>query len=93
MSALDLVGPDGGAAAVRCQPPAAAAARPARTSPAEASSGDPLVRIDGLTVAFDDGRRHVRVLHGIDLEVRAGEAVGIVGESGCGKSVTWLAVP
>ena len=92
MSALDLVGPDGGAAAVRGQSPAAAAARPTRTSPAEASSGDPLVRIDGLTVAFDDGRRHVRVLHGIDLEVRAGEAVGIVGESGCGKSVTWLAV-
>jgi peptide/nickel transport system ATP-binding protein len=33
----------------------------------------------------------VRVLHGIDLEVRRGEALGLVGESGCGKSVTWLA--
>ena len=33
----------------------------------------------------------MRALHGIDLEVRRGEALGLVGESGCGKSVTWLA--
>ncbi|MFC3229310.1 ABC transporter ATP-binding protein [Marinibaculum pumilum] len=43
-------------------------------------------------MAFDNGRRHVPVLHGVDMDVRPGEAVGIVGESGCGKSVTWLAV-
>ncbi|MBU2090569.1 MAG: ABC transporter ATP-binding protein [Alphaproteobacteria bacterium] len=49
------------------------------------------MRIAGLTVAFDDGKRHVPVLHGIDLEIRRGETIGIVGESGCGKSVTWLA--
>ncbi|MEQ9048436.1 MAG: ATP-binding cassette domain-containing protein, partial [Sneathiellaceae bacterium] len=53
---------------------------------------EPLVSLSGLTVAFDDGRRHVPVLHGIDMQVLPGEAVGIVGESGCGKSVTWLAV-
>lgn len=47
----------------------------------------PLVQIRGLTVAFDG----VRVLHEIDLAVARGEAVGLVGESGCGKSVTWLA--
>lgn len=40
-----------------------------------------------LKVAFDG----VQVLHGIDLDIRRGEAVGLVGESGCGKSVTWLA--
>ncbi len=45
----------------------------------------------GLTVDFDTGKRMVRALHGIDLEVRRGEALGLVGESGCGKSVTWLA--
>ena len=40
-----------------------------------------------LTVAFDG----TQVLHGIDLDVAKGEALGLVGESGCGKSVTWLA--
>ena len=47
----------------------------------------PLVDIKDLTVSFDG----IRVLHGIDLAVDRGEAVGLVGESGCGKSVTWLA--
>ena len=47
----------------------------------------PFVSIRDLRVAFDG----VRVLHGIDLDVGRGEAVGLVGESGCGKSVTWLA--
>jgi peptide/nickel transport system ATP-binding protein len=46
-----------------------------------------LVEIRGLTVAFDG----TRVLHGIDLDIAPGEALGLVGESGCGKSVTWLA--
>lgn len=45
------------------------------------------VSIQGLTVAFDG----TQVLHGIDLEIERGEALGLVGESGCGKSVTWLA--
>ena len=54
-------------------------------------AGEPFVSLRGLTVDFDTGKRIVRALHGIDLEVRRGEALGLVGESGCGKSVTWLA--
>jgi peptide/nickel transport system ATP-binding protein len=50
-------------------------------------TGAPLVAIRGLRVAFDGQP----ALHGIDLDVASGEAVGLVGESGCGKSVTWLA--
>jgi peptide/nickel transport system ATP-binding protein len=52
---------------------------------------EPLVSLRGLTVDFDTGKRVVRALHGIDLDVAPGESVGLVGESGCGKSVTWLA--
>ncbi len=47
----------------------------------------PLVTLSGLTVAFEGQA----ALRGIDLAVMPGEALGLVGESGCGKSVTWLA--
>ncbi len=47
----------------------------------------PLVTIRDLRVDFAG----TPALRGIDLDVMPGEAVGLVGESGCGKSVTWLA--
>jgi peptide/nickel transport system ATP-binding protein len=47
----------------------------------------PLVEIRGLSAAFDG----VPALRGVDLSIGRGEAVALVGESGCGKSVTWLA--
>jgi peptide/nickel transport system ATP-binding protein len=46
-----------------------------------------LVSIRNLHVAFDGQA----ALRGVDFDLRRGEAVGLVGESGCGKSVTWLA--
>ena len=48
---------------------------------------EPLVSIRDLCVDFHG----LPALRGIDLDVMPGEAVGLVGESGCGKSVTWLA--
>lgn len=50
-----------------------------------------LLSIRDLHVSFDTGTHLVPVLHGVDLDVRRGETVGVVGESGCGKSVTWMA--
>ncbi|KUE81106.1 ABC transporter ATP-binding protein [Aeromonas schubertii] len=52
----------------------------------------PLLEVRDLAVEFsvDDGC--VRVLDGVSFAVRPGQTLGIVGESGCGKSVTSLAV-
>lgn len=57
------------------------------------ASPHPLLHIRDLSVEFGDGRDGwLRVLHGASLDLKAGECIGMVGESGCGKSVTWLAV-
>jgi peptide/nickel transport system permease protein len=72
--------------------PAASAPSPPRSSPCSSPcsslGGDGLLVIDGLTVTLGD----VRLLTDVSLTVRAGEAVGVVGESGCGKTVTARAV-
>jgi peptide/nickel transport system ATP-binding protein len=47
----------------------------------------PLVSMRDLKVDFDG----VPALRGLSLDIHPGEALGMVGESGCGKSVTWLA--
>jgi peptide/nickel transport system ATP-binding protein len=51
----------------------------------------PVFSLRNLTVDFRHGEGFVRALHGIDLDLARGETLGIVGESGCGKSITWLA--
>ena len=51
-----------------------------------------LLRIENLRVGFGPrGREHVAV-DGVSLTLRQGEVLGIVGESGCGKSVTALSI-
>jgi peptide/nickel transport system ATP-binding protein len=53
----------------------------------------PLIEIEGLRVLFrgDDGRT-THAVDGVDLSVANGATLGLVGESGCGKSVTSLAI-
>jgi len=51
-----------------------------------------LLRIEGLQTHFFTEAGTVRAVDGVSLTVRKGETLGVVGESGCGKSVTALSV-
>jgi len=56
-------------------------------------SAPPLIEIKGLRVRFHgDGGRVTHAVDGVDLSVANGATLGLVGESGCGKSVTSLAI-
>ena len=52
----------------------------------------PLVEIKNLELDFVAGETFVRALDGVSLAINAGETVCLVGESGCGKSVTALSL-
>jgi peptide/nickel transport system ATP-binding protein len=54
-------------------------------------SAAPLLTVEDLRVRFWTSRGIVHAVNGITFDVRAGETLGLVGESGCGKSVTALA--
>jgi peptide/nickel transport system ATP-binding protein len=49
---------------------------------------EPYVDIRNLTVTFTGGRKPVKAVGGVDLQVQRGEVVALIGESGSGKSVT-----
>ena len=52
----------------------------------------PLLRVDSLQTHFNTRDGTVRAVDGVSLDVRAGETLAVVGESGCGKSVTARAI-
>jgi oligopeptide/dipeptide ABC transporter ATP-binding protein len=51
-----------------------------------------LLEVRGLRTLFSGERGEVRAVDGVDLQLQRGRTLGIVGESGCGKSVTALSI-
>ena len=64
--------------------------KPARLPVTAAAA--PLLEIDNLQTHFFTQSGVVRAVDGVSYDVRGGEILGVVGESGCGKSVTALSV-
>ncbi len=52
----------------------------------------PLLEVRGLTLAFETARGALPAVDGLDLTLHAGETLALVGESGCGKTLSALAV-
>ena len=67
-------------------------ARGGAGSGAMADSHDDVLRVENLCVDFSVKGRQVRILSDISFSLRRGETLGIIGESGCGKSMTALAL-
>ncbi len=54
--------------------------------------GEPLLRVENLCVEFRTRRGIVRAVDGVSFEIQHRESFGLVGETGCGKTVTGLSI-
>ncbi|WP_055590099.1 ABC transporter ATP-binding protein [Peterkaempfera griseoplana] len=61
-------------------------------TPTPSGGPEPVLTVDGLTVSFRSRYGSVQAVDGISYELAPGEVLAVVGESGCGKSVTSMAV-
>jgi peptide/nickel transport system ATP-binding protein len=53
---------------------------------------EPLVSVRNLSVAFTNSGKSIHAVYGVDFDLAAGEVLGVIGESGSGKSVTLRAL-
>jgi len=51
-----------------------------------------LLNVQGLETQFNTPEGVVHAVNGVDFTLKEGETLGVVGESGCGKSVTMLSI-
>ena len=56
------------------------------------SMSEPLLAVKNLSVAFQHEGRFINVVDAVSFDLQRGQCIGIVGESGCGKSVTSLSL-
>ena len=64
----------------------------ALATPIGAPSKSPLLEVRGLRVRLETARGPADALRGLDFCMARGETLGLIGESGCGKSMTALAL-
>jgi oligopeptide/dipeptide ABC transporter ATP-binding protein len=57
-----------------------------------ARSAPPLLEVRDLVIEFQTDHGSIRAVDGLNFEIASGDTLGLVGESGCGKSVTALAL-
>jgi ATPase subunit of ABC transporter with duplicated ATPase domains len=61
-------------------------------APHDDSASGELLRVHNLTIDFYDGDAWVNILNNASFTIRPGETLGLVGESGCGKTTTAFAL-
>jgi peptide/nickel transport system permease protein len=74
------------------RPITAAAPRLVSGAAIDVDSQPTLLSVEGLTVAFRSGQEMITVVEDVNIDIRPGETMGLVGETGCGKTVTALSV-
>ncbi|MET9033404.1 dipeptide/oligopeptide/nickel ABC transporter permease/ATP-binding protein [Streptomyces mirabilis] len=87
-----LEAPEPGSGEVLELPGLAEAAARLRSRARPLPTGRPVLSAENLAIGFEARHGGVDIVDGIGFDVHPGEVLGLVGESGCGKSLTALAV-